>query len=187
MRKNLLRVTALFAASMVLAPSGHLFGAGRPSGTERSWALVGGTVYVSPAEPPVKDGVIVIQGDTITAVGQRNAVHLPAGIEKIDCSGLTITAGLWNSHVHFVQRKWANVEAIPAAELSEQMVDMITRWGFTSVYDIGSPLENTQRLRDRIEAGEIPGPRIRSTGEILFAKGGAPEPRILDVRSDGTC
>jgi len=61
------------------------------------------------------------------------------------------------------------------------MVAMITRWGFTSVYDIGSPLENTQRLRDRIEAGEIPGPRIRSTGEILFAKGGAPDPRILDV------
>ena len=146
-----------------------------------TWALVGGAVYVSPTEPPVKDGVIVIQGGTITAVGQRDSVNLPTGIEKLDCSRLTITAGFWNSHVHFVQRKWANVQAIPAAELSEQMVAMITRWGFTSVYDIGSPLENTQRLRDRIEAGEIPGPRIRSTGEILFAKGGAPDPRILDV------
>jgi len=181
MRKNLPYVTALLAASVVLVPSAYLFGADRPSGTERSWALVGGAVYVSPTEPPVKDGVIVIQGGTITAVGQRDSVNFPTGIEKLDCSGLTITAGFWNSHVHFVQRKWANVQAIPAAELSEQMVAMITRWGFTSVYDIGSPLENTQRLRDRIEAGEIPGPRIRSTGEILFAKGGAPDPRILDV------
>jgi hypothetical protein len=66
-------------------------------------------------------------------------VHLPVGIGKLDCSGLTITAGFWNSHVHFVQRKWANIQAIPAAELSEQMVDMITRWGFPSGFDIGSP------------------------------------------------
>jgi imidazolonepropionase-like amidohydrolase len=106
---------------------------------------------------------------------------LPAQIQKLDCSGLTITASFWNSHVHFVQRKWANIQTIPAAELSEQMTDMITRWGCTSVFDIGSAWENTRRLRDRIESGEVLGPRIRSTGEILFPKGGAPELRILDV------
>lgn len=61
------------------------------------------------------------------------------------------------------------------------MEDLSTRWGFPSVFDIGSAWENTRRLRDRIETGEIPGPRIRSTGEILFPKGGAPELRILDV------
>jgi len=61
------------------------------------------------------------------------------------------------------------------------MTDMVTRWGFTSVFDIGSAWENTRRLRERIESGELPGPRIRSTGEILFPKGGAPELRILDV------
>jgi hypothetical protein len=85
------------------------------------------------------------------------------------------------THVHFVQRKWANAQAIPAAELSEQMQSMLTRWGFTSVFDIGSDWENTRQLRNRIESGEIPGPCIRSTGVILFPKGGAPEPRILDV------
>jgi len=138
-------------------------------------------VYVSPTEPPIQDGVILVQGSSIAAVGRKGSVQLPAGIEKLDCSGLTITAGFWNSHVHFVQRKWANVQTIPSAELSAQMEDMITRWGFTSVFDIGSAWENTRRLRDRIESGEIRGPRIRSTGEILFPKGGAPELRILDV------
>jgi imidazolonepropionase-like amidohydrolase len=181
MRIKTFYITGLLAVSVLLTRSDHLLGKDRPSARGRSWALVGGTVYVSPTEPPIKDGVVVVQERTITIVGQRSAVHLPTDIDKLDCSGLTITAGFWNSHVHFVQRKWANVQAIPAAELSEQMEDMITRWGFTSVFDIGSAWDNTRRLRDRIEAGEVRGPRIRSTGEILFPKGGAPELRILDV------
>lgn len=78
-----------------------------------------------------------------------------------------ITAGFWNSHVHFIERKWANVSAIPADELTEQLRSMLTRYGFTSVLDTGSMWENTRRLRDRVESGELPGPRIRSTGEIL--------------------
>ena len=58
---------------------------------------------------------------------------------------------------------------------------MLTRFGFTSVFDTGSIGENTRRLRDRIESGEVPGPRIRSTGEILAPQGGSPAPRILDA------
>ena len=179
-RSTALCINALVALSILLPLCDQLVGQDRsPAG--HSWVLVGGTVYVSPAEPPIKNGVVVIQGNRIAAVGRVGSVKLPADIEKLDCSGLTIMAGFWNSHVHFIQRKWANVETIPAVELSEQMTDMITRWGFTSVFDIGSAWENTRRLRDRIESGEIPGPRIRSTGEILFPKGGVPEPRILDV------
>jgi len=174
-------VTGSLAVGILLTSSFCLLGQEQVPPAGRSWALVGGTVYVSPTEPPIKDGVIVVRGSSIAAVGRKGSVQLPADIEKFDCSGLTITAGFWNSHVHFVQRKWADVQTIPPAELSQQMQDMITRWGFTSVFDIGSAWENTRRLRDRVESGEIPGPRIRSTGEILFPKGGAPEPRILDV------
>jgi imidazolonepropionase-like amidohydrolase len=58
---------------------------------------------------------------------------------------------------------------------------MVTRYGFTSVFDTGSMWENTRQLRDRIESGEIPGPRIRSTGEVLYPRGGAPTDLILDV------
>jgi imidazolonepropionase-like amidohydrolase len=106
-----------------------------------------------------------------TAGSQRSArgpqSKFRPGAEIVDCSGLTITAGLWNSHVHFTERKWANVSAIPPEELAGQLRSMLTRYGFTSVFDTGSMLENTRRLHDRIESGEISGPRIRSTGEIL--------------------
>ena len=166
---------------MLLSWPVHLPAQAKAPVAAQSWALVGGTVYVSPTEPAIKDGIIVIRSGIIAAAGRKGSVQLPADIQKFDCSGLTITAGFWNSHVHFVQPKWANAQTIPAAELSEQMADMITRWGFTSVFDTGSAWENTRRLRDRIESGEVLGPRIRSTGEILFPKGGAPELRILDV------
>src|SRR5262249_19860239 len=181
MRNRLFFVVGLIAPALLLTCPVRLPAQAKVPVAGQSWALVGGTVYVSPTEPPIRNAIILIRSGTIAVVGRRGSVQLPAEIQKLDCAGLTITAGFWNSHVHFVQRKWADVQTIPSAELSEQMADMITRWGFTSVFDIGSAWENTRRLRDRIESGEIPGPRIRSTGEILFPKGGAPEPRILDV------
>ncbi|TMA19766.1 MAG: 4-alpha-glucanotransferase, partial [Deltaproteobacteria bacterium] len=86
----------------------------------------------------------------------------------VNCAGLTITAGFCNSHVHFFERKWANAAAIPAAELMRQLQDFLTRYGFTTVFDLSSPWQNTRVLRDRIESGEVPGPRIRSTGQGLL-------------------
>lgn len=146
-----------------------------------SLALEGGTIYVSPAEEPIRDGVVLIQNGKIAAVGSRARLHVPQSAQAIDCSGRTITAGLWNSHVHFFERKWANVAAIPGPELGRQLQDMLTRYGFTSVFDIGSMWENTRRLRDRIESGEVPGPRIRSTGEGLVPPGALPSEAVLSM------
>ncbi len=144
-------------------------------------ALVGGTIYVSPAEKPIRDSVVLIRDGKIAAVGGRRSTGIPRGIQTLDCSGLTITTGFWNSHVHFTERKWADAASIPAPELSGQLQAMLTQYGFTSVFDTGSMWENTRRLRDRIESGEIPGPRIRSTGELLYPKGGSVSDVILDV------
>ncbi len=136
-------------------------------------ALVGGAVYASAVEPPIRDGVVLVDGGKITAVGERSTVKVPPGAKILDCLGLTILPGFWNSHVHFMQRKWQDAAKIPAEELTAQLQAMLTRYGFTSVFDTGSPWENTRDLRDRIESGEVRGPRIRSAGEIIFPKGGA--------------
>jgi imidazolonepropionase-like amidohydrolase len=50
---------------------------------------------------------------------------------------------------------------------------MLTRWGFTTIWDLGSEVRNTQAIRRRVESGEIPGPKIFMAGDI-FPKNGHP-------------
>ena len=167
---------ALLPLALLLALSGSV-----ASAQTRALALLGGTIIADPAAAPLRDGVVLIRDGTIVGVGTRGAVQVPNGAETIDCTGLTITAGFWNSHVHFTERKWANAARIDARELASQLQAMLTRYGFTSVFDTGSMWENTRRIRDRIEAGELAGPRIRSTGEILEPPGGVPPDLVLDI------
>jgi imidazolonepropionase-like amidohydrolase len=152
------------------------------SGSERgSLALVGGTIHPSPTEAPIPDGVVLVRGETIAAVGRRTVVKVPRAARPLDCSGLAITAGFWNSHAHFFERKWAEAATIPAPELGRQLQETFTRYGFTSVFDIGSMWENTRRIRDRIVGEEMPGPAIRSTGEALVPPGALPSASVLNV------
>jgi imidazolonepropionase-like amidohydrolase len=136
-------------------------------------ALVGGTIYTSPTDKPIRDGVILVDGGKIAAVGRRASVRIPRGTEVIDAAGSTITAGFWNSHVHFLERKWMDPAKLPAPDLTRQFEMMLTQYGFTSVFDIWSSLENTRQLRERVESGEVAGPRIRATGPAMFPKGTA--------------
>jgi imidazolonepropionase-like amidohydrolase len=178
MRGTLL-VTMLFGSPFLLALTSEAdFGQSRSSPGEYL-ALVGATIYAAPTASPLRNGVILIQNEKIVAVGDKAQVPIPKGAQILDCSGFAITAGLWNSHVHFFERKWANVGATPAPELAHQLQAMLTRYGFTSVFDIGSSWENTKQLRDRIESGEVPGPKILSTGAGLVPSGGLPSDQVL--------
>jgi imidazolonepropionase-like amidohydrolase len=134
-------------------------------------ALVGGTIYTSPTEEPIRNGVILIDAAKIVAVGRRASVRVPQGTTLIDATGSTITAGFWNSHVHFLERMWIDPATIPASDLTRQFQMMLTQYGFTSVFDIWSSLENTRQLRDRVESGDVAGPRIRFTGPAMFPRG----------------
>ena len=141
-------------------------------------ALVGGAIYVSPGET-IAGGVVLIEAGTIAAVGRRGEVPVPEGVPAIDCTGLAVSAGFWNCHVHFFERKWANAGEIPAAEVERQLREMLTRFGFTSVFDTGSDWANTRRIRERIESAEVAGPRIRSTGPGLVPPGALPSDTVL--------
>jgi imidazolonepropionase-like amidohydrolase len=140
-------------------------------------AFVGGTVYASADEAPVLDGVVLVKDGKIAAVGARG-IPVPYGFEIIDCSDCAIVPGLWNSHVHFFERKWAQAAEIPAPELERQLQGAFSRYGFTGVFDLSSLWENTQALRARIESHEVPGPHIRSSGEGLVSPGALPSDTV---------
>jgi imidazolonepropionase-like amidohydrolase len=141
--------------------------------------LAGGSVLPSPGEPSIPDGVVLVVGEEIAAVGPRSSVPVPAGACVLDCAGSTVMAGFWNSHVHFFERKWAGAVAIPADELARQLEEAFTRFGFTSVFDLSSAWENTRAIRARVESGEVAGPRILSTGEGIVPPGAVPSEAVL--------
>jgi imidazolonepropionase-like amidohydrolase len=163
-------VVAILVALMSLPGQGR-----PPSGL----ALVGATVYSNPSDAAIRDGVVIIRDGRIAAVGSRGSVQITGNVETLRCDGLTITAGFWNSHVHFFERKWTNAATIPASELEKQLQGMFARYGFTSAFDLGSSFANTRQIRDRIESGEVRGPRIRTTGEALVAQGAVPADAVI--------
>jgi imidazolonepropionase-like amidohydrolase len=138
------------------------------------FALTGALIYPSPGADPIPDGVVIVVHGKINAVGKKGEIAIPSGMQTIDCTGQTLVAGFWNSHVHFMEPKWNNAANLPASQLTSQLQDMLTKYGFTSVVDIGSGLENTLALRRRVTTGEVKGPRIMTAGMLLFPKDGIP-------------
>ena len=101
-------------------------------------AFVGAKIYPSPNEPPIFNGIVLVKNGKIKTVGENGKVKIPRGSQIIDCRGLTLTSGFWNSHIHFIEIKWENSATKPAAILSQQLSDMLNRYGFTTVFDTGS-------------------------------------------------
>jgi imidazolonepropionase-like amidohydrolase len=136
-------------------------------------ALVGGKVYPLPDATPISEAVVLASNGIIIAVGSRSDVQIPSDALVIDCAGKTVVAGFWNSHVHFTQAVWKSAASGPAVPLTAHMQDMLTRWGFTTVWDLGSNPADTLPLRRRVNAGEVLGPNIFLLGSI-FPKDGHP-------------
>jgi imidazolonepropionase-like amidohydrolase len=159
---------------------GHLSGSfsltcgrSRPS-KNNGLALVGAKIYPSPTAPPIADGVVLIKNGRIVAVGEKQQIKILGDATVIDCRGLTLVAGFWNSHVHFTESKWENAAGLAKEQLNQQLRDTFTRYGFTSVFDLGSSIDNTKLIRNSFESGDVNGPRIFTTGTGIVPEGGTP-------------
>jgi imidazolonepropionase-like amidohydrolase len=137
-------------------------------------ALVGAKIYPSPTEQAIENGSILVHDGRIVAFGPSAAVKVPRNATVIDCKGLIVTAGFWNSHVHILTPGLLHAEKLSSQQITSQLEEMLTRWGFTTVFDIASVLNNTTLIRRRIENGEVKGPRILTVGEPFWTKGGTP-------------
>ena len=80
--------------------------------------FVGAKIYTSPTDKPILDGVVLVKDGKITGVGNKSSIKIPGDTRVIDCSGLTLTAGFWNSHVHFTEPKWQNANSITVQQLA---------------------------------------------------------------------
>jgi len=137
-------------------------------------ALVGARVYPSPHAQPIDDAVVLLHDGLIMQISPRGRASIPSGARIVDCTGKVIVEGFWNSHVHFTEPVWSGAATAPAEKLEDHMQAMLTRWGFTTVFDIGSNPQDTLPLRKRIEAGDLLGPRIYTTAGTIFPQNGLP-------------
>jgi imidazolonepropionase-like amidohydrolase len=130
-------------------------------------------LYPSPDTPAVANGVVLIRGGKIVAAGDRKHIKIPRNARSSTCSGVVV-AGFQNSHVHFTEDAWSGADKAPADRLNQRLQAMLTRYGFTTVFDTGSDQANTIALRNRINRGELTGPRIFTAGLPLYPPDGIP-------------
>ncbi len=149
---------------------------------ERALVLAGGTVVDGYGNTPLQNGVVVIEGDRIVAVGTVDSVVLPADAEVISTEGMTVLPGLWDLQVHLTrlghgdEERWAETYG-PLAErvvmplAARQLLDA----GVTSARALGGPLGPSIAARDRVRDLRIPGPTLFVTGPELVpvARAGA--------------
>ena len=142
-------------------------------------AIRAGTLIDGTGAAPVKNAVILIQSDRITAVGA--GVTIPQGATVIDLSTETVLPGFIDAHVHLVGRTigdgdWqhARLTELPSelALLGAAHAQQTLEAGFTTVRNVGAPAFGDIALRNAIDAGWLPGPRIVGAGILFGITGG---------------
>ena len=139
-------------------------------------ALVGGRLIDGFGHAPLANSVILIEGDTIAAVGTVSTLSVPEDYEIISTEGHDVLPGLWESHAHLMLSGHADYPHWQATYL-DRMADEIMPAtashlllaGVTSARDLGAPLEASKSVKERIDRGEIPGPRLFMSGPFLQA------------------
>jgi imidazolonepropionase-like amidohydrolase len=128
----------------------------------------------------VRDNVIIlVVGDRIESVGPAQTAQIPAGSTVIDLSHATVLPGLIDCHTHLSFRADRYDEiyrfkdtpfdyAFNAVVHARKTLEA----GFTSVRDVGSPPFLAVDLRNYINEGFIPGPRIVASGPAISITGG---------------
>ena len=136
--------------------------------------LAGGTLIDGYGGTPLENSVIVVEGNTIRAVGSEGTTPIPEGARVIDTNGYTVMPGLMDMHVHLMilghgdydhwDRTYPSQFRNVIMPISAKQLLMA---GVTTARDLGAPLEDIVAVKRRIERGEIPGPRMFVSGPFL--------------------
>ncbi len=119
--------------------------------------LQNATLITMKGDEIIQNGTVIVTDNRITAVGAANEVNIPAGAKIMDLKGKYIVPGFVDTHAHM----W------PAWGLHKSHVWVYAAnlaYGVTTTRDPQTATTDVLTYADMVEAGQIPGPRIYSTG-----------------------
>jgi imidazolonepropionase-like amidohydrolase len=169
------RLAPSFAVALLALASSGL--AAEPPGLV---ALRAARLYDGRAATPIRDGVVLVEGAKIRAVGANLAI--PAGATVVDLGDATLLPGFIDAHAHVTGELGSNFlltffeglrrtlpeQAIRSTVFAKRLLDA----GFTSVRNCGADDWIDVGLRDAIAAGVVAGPRLLVSAHALGARGG---------------
>ena len=135
------------------------------------------------AQKVLRDQAVIVEGDRVVSVGPADRIRLMDGVEPIDLREYTCLPGLIDAHTHLVDRSddasynWANPLMTTGAEMAFHSIPNARKTllaGFTTVRDLGTYRAFVDvALRDAIDRGTVPGPRMQPAGAYVTISGGA--------------
>lgn len=166
---SILIVAFLIVSGSLFSPS---FSSQNRSATVK--ALVGGTLIDGYGSTPIRNSVVIVEGERIKAVGQVGTLAIPSGAEVISTEGMSVLPGLWDMHVHLMingHSDYAHWDKTYPPQMESVIMPASAKQllmaGVTSARDLGAPLEASIAVRNRIRKGEIPGPTLYVSGPFI--------------------
>ena len=132
----------------------------------------------------IRDGAIVIAGDKIVSVGPGSGVSTGAGTVVISLPDATVLPGLIDAHTHLTFGTSFGYETLGISVPREALIGarharVTLEAGFTTVRNVGATGYADVALRDAINAGDVPGPRMLVSGPALGITGGHCDENLL--------
>lgn len=130
---------------------------------------------------PARNGVVIVTGNRIVAVGAEGRIQIPAGATVIDLGDATLMPGLIDMHTHIIGRGLADPGSATAAVrdfasfgaiIGVRNAEKTLMAGFTTIRNLGAGGFDDLALRQAIEGGYIPGPRMQTAAHSLGITGG---------------
>ena len=128
-------------------------------------AIIGAHIIDGKGGEPLANGVIVIRGDLIEAVGSASSTMVPDGARIIDVTGHTALPGLADMHVHLGQGGWDGTTADSLG--FQRYLNAHLYAGVTTVLTLGDAGPHIQQIHDELKAGRLLGPRVYFAGPVF--------------------
>ena len=121
--------------------------------------------------------LVVIEGDKIVSVGPASEIKPSSSDTLIDLSNATVLPGLIDAHTHLTFNPHFGYETLAISVPREALTGahnarLTLEAGFTTVRNVGARGYSDVALRDAINAGDVPGPRMLVSGPALSITGG---------------